>query len=39
VLDAAEDIVNAAGASVLEDLENERRRGRGWRRFMPRRRR
>lgn len=38
VLDAAEDIVNAAGASVLADLEAEQRRRRGWRRFIPRRR-
>jgi hypothetical protein len=36
VLDAAEDIINAVSADVLADLENERSRRGGWRRFFRR---
>lgn len=41
LLDAAEDIVNAAGPSIMAEIEAERRqsgRGQGWRRFFGRKR-
>jgi hypothetical protein len=38
VLDAAEDIVNAAGPTALEEVGEANRRGRGWRRMFSRRR-
>lgn len=40
LLDAAEDIVNAAGPDILAEFENESgsRQRQGWRRFIPRKR-
>ena len=40
LLDEAEDIVNAAGSSILAEMRAEdEKRSRGWRRFVPRKRR
>ncbi len=36
LLDEAEDVVNAAGPKVIAELAEERRKGRGWRRFLRR---